>query len=87
MKILNEAHVPDKITVNHLENIASKIFEVNRITFSDDELLMEGTEHDRDLYLTMKCEDSVISRVFVDNGSSANICRLSTLQKLKIVTE
>ncbi|XP_075086717.1 uncharacterized protein LOC142169417 [Nicotiana tabacum] len=87
MKILNEAHVPDKITVNHLEKIANKIFEANRITLSDDELPMEGTEHNRALYLTVKCEDSVVSRVLVDNGSSANICPLSTLQKLKIGTE
>ncbi|XP_070001976.1 uncharacterized protein [Nicotiana sylvestris] len=35
MKILNEAHVLDKITVNHLEKIAGKIFEANRITFSE----------------------------------------------------
>ncbi|XP_070040406.1 uncharacterized protein [Nicotiana tomentosiformis] len=45
MKILNEAHIPNKITVNHLEKIANKIFEANRITFSDDELPMEGTEN------------------------------------------
>ncbi|XP_070013393.1 uncharacterized protein [Nicotiana sylvestris] len=87
MKILNEAHVPDKIIVNHLEKIASKIFEANRITFSDDEIPMEGTENNRALYLTVKCEDSVVSRVLVDNGSSGNICPLSTLQKLKIGTE
>ncbi|XP_075080433.1 uncharacterized protein LOC142165941 [Nicotiana tabacum] len=42
MKILNEAHVPDKITVNNLEKIANKIFEANRITFSDDEPPLEG---------------------------------------------
>ncbi|XP_070029881.1 uncharacterized protein [Nicotiana sylvestris] len=41
MKILNEAHVPDKITVNYLETTAGKIFEVNRITFSNGELPME----------------------------------------------
>jgi len=35
----------------------------------------------------VKCEDSAVSRVLVDNGSSANICPLSTLQKLKIGTE
>nr|XP_009771231.1 PREDICTED: uncharacterized protein LOC104221793 [Nicotiana sylvestris] len=35
----------------------------------------------------MKCEDFVVSRVLVDNNSSANICPLSTLQKLKINTE
>ncbi|XP_019237791.1 PREDICTED: uncharacterized protein LOC109217948 [Nicotiana attenuata] len=84
IKILNEAHVPDKITVNHLEKIANKIFKVKRITFSDEELPMEGTEHNRALYLTVKCEDSVVSRILVDNVSSANICPLSTLQKLKI---
>ncbi|XP_070036516.1 uncharacterized protein [Nicotiana tomentosiformis] len=87
MKILNEAHVPDKITVNHLEKIANKIFEANRITFSDDELPMEGTEHNRALYLTVKFEDSIVSRVLVNNCSSANMCPLSTLQKLKISTE
>ncbi|XP_070015779.1 uncharacterized protein [Nicotiana sylvestris] len=87
MKILNEAHIPDKVTVNHLEKIAGKIFEASRITFSDEELPMEGTEHNRALYLTVKCKDSVISRVLVDNDSSANICPLSTLQKLKIGTE
>ncbi|XP_070030624.1 uncharacterized protein [Nicotiana sylvestris] len=44
---------------------------------------MEVTEHNRALYLTVKCEDSVVTRVLVDNVSSANICPLSTLNKLK----
>ncbi|XP_070045052.1 uncharacterized protein [Nicotiana tomentosiformis] len=57
------------------------------ITFSDDELPIEGTEHNRALYLTVKCEDSAVSKVLVDNGSSTNICPLSTLRKLKIGTE
>ena len=84
MKILNEAHVPEKISVNHLETIANKIFEVNRIAFSDDELPMEGTEHNKALYLMVKCESSMVTRALIDNGSSANICTLSTLNKLKI---
>ncbi|XP_019228714.1 PREDICTED: uncharacterized protein LOC109209823 [Nicotiana attenuata] len=57
------------------------------ITFSDDDLPLEGTEHNRALYLTVKCEDSVVTRVLVDNGSSANICPLSTLNKLKVDDE
>nr|XP_016504188.1 PREDICTED: uncharacterized protein LOC107822190 [Nicotiana tabacum] len=84
MTILNEAHVPDKISVNHLETIATKMFEVNTIMFSDDELPIEGTTHNRGLYLTVKCEDSVVTRAFIDNGSSANIVPMSTLNKLKI---
>ncbi|XP_070010717.1 uncharacterized protein [Nicotiana sylvestris] len=87
MKILNEAHVPEKILVNHLEKIANKIFEVNRVTFSDDELPVEGTEHNRALYLPVKCEDSVVTRVLIDNGSSANIFPLSTLNNLKVEDE
>ncbi|XP_070014175.1 uncharacterized protein [Nicotiana sylvestris] len=87
IKILNEAHIPDKITVNHLEKITNKIFEVNRVTFSDEELPVEGTEHNRALYLTVKCDDSVVTWVLVDNGSSANICPLSTLSKLKVEDE
>ncbi|XP_070002455.1 uncharacterized protein [Nicotiana sylvestris] len=84
MKILNEAHIPNKILVNHLEKIANKIFEVNRVTFSDDELPMEGTDHNRVLYLTVKCEDSVVTRVLIDNGSNGNIFPLSTLNNLKV---
>ncbi|XP_070029962.1 uncharacterized protein [Nicotiana sylvestris] len=87
MKILNEAYVPDKNLVNHLEKIANKIFEVNRVTFSDDEFPVEGTEHNRALYVTVKCEDSVVTQVLVNNGSSANICLLSTLNKLKVEDE
>ena len=45
MKILNEAHVPSKVTVSQLEKIAGRIFEVNHITFSDYELPKEGTGH------------------------------------------
>lgn len=44
MKILNESHMSDKIMVNHLEKIANKIFEENKITFLDDELPNEGTD-------------------------------------------
>nr|XP_016477803.1 PREDICTED: uncharacterized protein LOC107799228 [Nicotiana tabacum] len=73
--------------VGQLPVIDGKIFKANMISFSDDELPMEGTEHNRALYLMVKCEDSVVSRVFVDNGSSANICPLSTLQKLNIGTK
>ncbi|XP_070001989.1 uncharacterized protein [Nicotiana sylvestris] len=48
---------------------------------------MEGTEHNRALYLTVKCGDSVVTQVLVDNGSSANICPLATLNKLQVVDE
>ena len=56
MKILNEAHVLSKVTVSQLEKIIGRIFEVNRITFSDDELPKEGKRHNQGLHITVKCE-------------------------------
>ncbi|XP_019239208.1 PREDICTED: uncharacterized protein LOC109219223 [Nicotiana attenuata] len=41
MKILNEVHVPDKITVHHLEKVASKIFEVNKLSIWPVEFTVE----------------------------------------------
>ncbi|XP_049358632.1 uncharacterized protein LOC125823282 [Solanum verrucosum] len=87
MKILNEAHVPNEVTVSQLEKIAGRIFEVNRITFSDDELPVEGTGHNQGLHITVKCELSYVTRVLIDGGSGANICPLSTLQKLNVNVE
>nr|XP_025884578.1 uncharacterized protein LOC112940521 [Solanum lycopersicum] len=87
MKILNEAHVPRKVTVSQLEKIAGRIFEVNRITFSDDELPKEGTGHNQGLHITVKCELSYVTQVLIDGGSGANICPLSTLQKLNVCAE
>ncbi|XP_070009684.1 uncharacterized protein [Nicotiana sylvestris] len=47
------------------------------------------TEEEAEEFLKkMKVQDySIVEQVLVDNGSSANICPLSTLQKLKIDTE
>ncbi|XP_015161559.1 uncharacterized protein [Solanum tuberosum] len=87
MKILNEAHVPNEVTVSQLEKITGRIFEVNRITFSDDELSIEGTGHNQGLHITIKCELSYVTRVLIDGGSGENICPLSTLQKLNVKTE
>ncbi|XP_070050449.1 uncharacterized protein [Nicotiana tomentosiformis] len=81
-----DGHIPVKKPVTE-EKAEEFLKKMKMITFSDDELPIEGTEHNRALYLTVKCDDFAVSRVLVDNGSSANICPLSTLQKLKIGTE
>ncbi|XP_070035629.1 uncharacterized protein [Nicotiana tomentosiformis] len=62
MKILNEAHIPDKIMANHLEKIANKIFEANKITFSDDELPME-VEDDKGLWVYQTFETVSVEKI------------------------
>ncbi|XP_070006143.1 uncharacterized protein [Nicotiana sylvestris] len=95
--------IPDRLSLTKLEKTHNESFReygfrwreqavrvdppIKEITFSDDELPVEGTEHNRALYLTVKYEDFVVTRVLVDNGSSANIFPLSTLNKLKVDDE
>ncbi|XP_070029028.1 uncharacterized protein [Nicotiana sylvestris] len=64
--------------------VAAEKPEPVKVAFSDDELPVEGTEQNNALYLTVKCEGSMVTRALIDNGSSTNICTLSTLNKLKI---
>ncbi|XP_075098019.1 uncharacterized protein LOC142175335 [Nicotiana tabacum] len=84
IKTLNEAYVSEKTTVNHLEKMAERFFEVNRITFSDDDLPEEGAGHNRALHLMVKCEGHYVKGVMIDGGSSVDVCPLSTLQQLNI---
>ncbi|XP_070005541.1 uncharacterized protein [Nicotiana sylvestris] len=78
IKVLNEAHISEETTVNQLEKMANRYFEVNRIFFTDDELLEEEAEHNRALHLRVKCEGHYVKRVMVDGGSSVDVCPLST---------
>ncbi|XP_075097974.1 uncharacterized protein LOC107767021 [Nicotiana tabacum] len=84
IKTLNEAYVSEKTTVNQLEKMAERFFEVNRITFSDDDLPEEGAGHNRALHLMVKCEGHYVKRVMIDGGSSVDVCPLSTLQQPNI---
>ncbi|XP_070047135.1 uncharacterized protein [Nicotiana tomentosiformis] len=67
--------------------MANRYFEVNRISFNDDELPEEGAGHNRALRLIVKYEGHYIKRVMVDGGSSIDVCPLSTLQIMKINTD
>uniref|UniRef100_A0A1S4ACX2 Uncharacterized protein n=1 Tax=Nicotiana tabacum TaxID=4097 RepID=A0A1S4ACX2_TOBAC len=84
VKTLNGAYVSEKTTVNQLEKMAERFFEVNRITFSDDDLPEEGAGHNRALHLMVKCEGHYVKGVMIDGGSSVDVCPLSTLQQLNI---
>ncbi|XP_015078423.1 uncharacterized protein LOC107022277 [Solanum pennellii] len=86
-RILNKAHISENITVGHFEKMVNRIFKVNRITFTDDELPLEGCGHNRALHLTMKCEEHYVKSVMVDGGSGVDICPLYTLQSLNISTD
>ena len=84
LKVLNEVYVPEDITRPSFENMVPSILVTNQLTFSDDELPPEGRGHIKALYISVKTNDCIVSRVLIDNGSALNVCPLSTLEKLDI---
>ncbi|XP_070045820.1 uncharacterized protein [Nicotiana tomentosiformis] len=87
LKTLNEAYVLVETSVEQLERMAERFFEVNRISFSRDDLPQEGAAYNKAVHLTIKCEGYYMKRVMLDGGSGVDICPLSTLQRMKIGIE
>ena len=38
------------------------------------------------MYIIVKCEDMIVARVLIDNGSALNVCPMSTLEGLNVDT-
>ncbi|XP_070017676.1 uncharacterized protein [Nicotiana sylvestris] len=87
IKTLNEAYVPVETSVEQLERMAERFFAINQISFSKNDLPPEGAAHNKALHLTVKCEGYYVKRVMLDRGSRIDICSLSTLQRMEIITE
>jgi len=53
-------------------------------SFTDDDLLIGTTDHNRPLYVTGECEGRRLNCILVDSGSSINIMSLKVLQSLML---
>ena len=75
LKVLNESHVSNVISVDIMGNVST----FNIISFSDEEMGPEGTGHNKALHLIVKSIGMILSQVLIDNGSAVNVCPLSTI--------
>ncbi|RDY11064.1 hypothetical protein CR513_04322, partial [Mucuna pruriens] len=82
LKVLNEAHVPQDITIERFRGIINNITSRGCVTFSEEKVPTEGRRHNQPLHIFVKCGDYMIARVLIDNGSSLNVLPKSTLDKL-----
>jgi len=82
LKILNEAHVVHDLSVKKFEAIVGTITTNNYLTFTNDEILVEGAGHNKALHISVKCMDHILARVLIDNGSALNVMPKLTLAKL-----
>jgi len=82
MKILNGVHVECDISLDQFEGIVSYIKANDYLTFTEDEIPIEGKGHNKALHISVKCMDYVLARVLIDNGSSLNVMPKTTLDKI-----
>ncbi|PKI78913.1 hypothetical protein CRG98_000686, partial [Punica granatum] len=82
-KVLTAARVPKETAPDLIAETVGSIFS-NNISFSDDELPSEGWAHLRALHIVCKCNNFIIGRVMIDNGSALNVCPVSTLKQMNV---
>ncbi|XP_060192679.1 uncharacterized protein LOC132622154 [Lycium barbarum] len=86
VKVLSGVSISNETTSETLAITIGQMVEANKISFRNDKLPPEGTEHNKALHITVRCGDKFVSRVLIDGGSGCNICPLNTLKSLKINT-
>ena len=84
MKLLKETHVPISITDSFFEGMVSLVLATNQVSFSDDKLRLEERDHTLAMHIMVKCEDMIVGKVLIDNGSALNVCSMANLECLKV---
>ncbi|XP_019435844.1 PREDICTED: uncharacterized protein LOC109342285 [Lupinus angustifolius] len=86
LKVLNQAHVSHDITTDKLGGIVNNVVADNYISFRDEEISAEGIGHVRPLHISVMCNDCVIGKVLLDNGSSLNVMTKRTFSRFPVDT-
>lgn len=84
MKILSVAHVTNDIIVDQFNGVVANLTSEACIGFRYDELPSQGRAHNKALHISIKCMNTHLSIVLIDNGSSQNVMPTTTLMKQTI---
>lgn len=84
VKVLGASHVTKDINMDQFDGVMVNISIGSYMGFSDDELPSEGRTHNKALHISMKCVDTIISRVLVDMWPSLNVIPKSNMLKLSL---
>lgn len=85
-RILNKVRVFKETMVNQLDRMDNHIFEVNAVTFANNEFPTKGARQNMDLHLMVKCVGHYIKSVMIYGGLGVDIFHLYMLKILKIDT-
>ncbi|XP_077250561.1 uncharacterized protein LOC143889991 [Tasmannia lanceolata] len=82
LRELNAAKVSVDITPDQLVGLVAMARVSKTLSFTDEDLTLEGRNHSRPLRVTVFCNEKKVPEVLVDNGSALNVCPLSTATAL-----
>ncbi|XP_050916730.1 uncharacterized protein LOC127131882 [Lathyrus oleraceus] len=81
-KVLEQAYFDHDVTIGQFDSIVANITACNNLSFSHEELPVEGKDHNMALHISMNCLTDSLSGVFVDTSSSLNVMPKLTLSRL-----
>ncbi|KAL4318580.1 hypothetical protein GQ457_18G013230 [Hibiscus cannabinus] len=84
LKMLNQTFAPNDVSVDKLDRLVNNLHVDNFISFSEDEIPVEGTGSVKALHITTHCHGHILPHVLVDNGSALNVMPMSTLNRLPV---
>ena len=76
--------MPHNSSIDKIDRLVGNIMMDNYISFSDDEIPLNGHGSTKALHITTKVKDCTLSKVLIDNGSSLNVMPFSTLMRLPV---
>ena len=79
-------HVPNGIINSSFEGMVSLVLPMNQVSFSEDELPLNGRDHTLAMHIVVKCEDMIVAKVLIYNGLALKVCLVAILEHLKVDT-
>ena len=68
VKVLNEAHVAQDISVEGFGGLVNNITANNYLAFAEEEIPAKGRGLNKALHVSVKCMDHIVAKVLIDNG-------------------
>ena len=77
-------HVPTNIIDSSFKGMVSLVLATNQVSLSDDKLPPKGRDHNLAMDIVVKCEEMIVAKVLIDNGSALNVCPMATFEHSKV---
>ena len=78
--VLEEAYLPTSVDTEKFQRMVDHIFKNNVISFTDDDIPLEGTGHCKPLHIAVLSFGYMLAGVLIDGGSSLNVCPYATVE-------